>query len=204
MTPKQFTAVCGVSESGKTTFVNRYLLNAPGLSARFLFDPDGEFADRLKLPPVTTPAELDRASGTGWVSFDPGQMFPGRADVGFRFFCAWCHRYASVTPGRKIIVVDEVWKFCTPQSVPGELAVILQTGRKVGLEGMFLTQRPNRMNGTIHNELTELVSFRLQERAAVEKVVEFDERFELVRKLPAGTFRAINLKTGGLLDGRVF
>lgn len=206
MNAKRFTVVAGCSGSGKSTFVNRYLLNDRGLTLRCLFDPDGEFAERLRLPVCTTPAQLDKAAQLGWVAFDPSDYFPGDLMRGFAFFCAWTLALAKVQKpgGRTVIVVDEVWKYCDPYKVPPELALIVQTGRKHGCEGVFLTQRPNKVNGTVLNEATELVCFRLSERAGVDKVEEYGLDPDEVRNLPLGSFVALNTNTGGRLRGKVF
>ena len=42
------TVVAGVGGSGKNTFALRYLVNAP-LDVRFVFYPEGEYAQRLEL-----------------------------------------------------------------------------------------------------------------------------------------------------------
>lgn len=201
MNPKRFTVVCGVSGSGKTSFVIRYLLNERGLTTRFLFDPDGELSDRLKLPPVTSAAELDRAALSGWVCFDPSQMFAGRPADALRFFCAWSLAVSARLGGRSVLVVDEVWRYCSPNSVPPELANVLQTGRKVGLEGMFLTQRPNRLNGTVMNEATEIIAFRLREPAGLAVLEANGLDAEAVARLEDGAFWSVG--NGAPFCGRI-
>jgi DNA helicase HerA-like ATPase len=46
----------------------------------------------------------------------------------------------------------------------------IQTGRKRRLETVFCTQRPNRLNEAITNEVSELVGFRLQGENAIRLV----------------------------------
>lgn len=203
-TRRAATLICGKSGSGKSTFALRYLLNAPGLACRFLFDPEGEFAQRLRLRPAVDPAGLEDDVSTRWVIFDPHTMFPGATAAAFRFFCDWAFAVSSRGAGRKVLLVDEVWKYCSPQSIPEELALCIQTGRKRGLDCMFATQRPNRLNGSILGEATELVAFRLQEPSALECVEALGMPAGEVAALPPGSFRALNLDTGCSLAGRVF
>ena len=70
------------------------------------------------------------------------------------------------------MLVDEVWKYCSPTAIPQELANCIQPGRIRNLEMMFATQRPNRLNETITNEVTELVCFRLQGVNALKRVAD--------------------------------
>ncbi len=198
------TLLTGKSGSGKSTFALRYLLNAPGMAVRLLFDPEGEFTQRLRLTAASEPRDLEADLGTGWVIFDPHTMFPGDTAAAFRFFCEWAFTVSSRGGGRKVLLVDEVWKYCSPQSIPAELALCIQTGRKRGLDVMFATQRPNRLNGSILGEATEVVSFRLQEESALTTVETLGLSAVEVSALPPGSFRAVNTDTGGTLAGKVF
>lgn len=198
------TLLTGKSGSGKSTFALRYLLNAPSLAARFLFDPEGEFAQRLRISAASEARDLEADLGTGWVIFDPHTMFPGDTAAAFRFFCDWTFTVCSRGGGRKVLLVDEVWKYCSPQSLPAELALCIQTGRKRGLDCMFATQRPNRLNGSLLGEATEAVSFRLQEESALATVANLGLSASEVSALPPGSFRAVNCDTGGTLAGKVF
>ena len=107
-------------------------------------------------------------------------------------------------PGRKIFFVDEVWKFCSPHSIPLSLAECVQDGRKVGLEMMFATQRPNKLNGSITGEVTELVCFRLQENNALGTLAELGADIEAVRALLLGSFVSFDCLTRGTATGWVF
>lgn len=102
------------------------------------------------------------------------------------------------------MLVDEVWKYCSPTAIPQELANCIQTGRIRNLEMMFATQRPNRLNETITNEVTELVCFRLQGVNALKRVADLGAPLEEVVALAPGAFVAVNVDTGGELRGRVF
>lgn len=164
---RSVTVVCGVGQSGKSTFTLRYLVNAP-LTARFIFDPEGEYAQRLGITGMGNGYDLGLGLCNGWVIFDPHEGFPGRIAEAFAWFCDWSFEMASALPGQKVLVVDEVWKYCNPLSIPAELATVCQTGRKRGLGLMVNTQLPHKLNGSILNEVSELVCFRLQFARALE------------------------------------
>jgi hypothetical protein len=194
---------CGVSGSGKSCFAIRYLLNAE-LSCRFIFDPRGEYSERLRLAPVTDLAELNEAVSSGWVCFDPHVMFPGKVNEGFESFCEYSFHASAVIPGQKCLFVDEVWKYCDPNKIPIALAQIVQDGRKNGI-GLFVnTQRPNRVNEAILNEAQEFVCFRLRGKRALECVAEygtFDE--DELRDLPDLCFVAENVDSGCVVRGQI-
>lgn len=197
------TLIAGRSGSGKSTFALRYLLNASGVSVRFVFDPRGEYAQRLRLPPQRTPLELEVGIRRGWCLWGT-DLFPGDSAEAFLSFCAVVWEYAAAMSGRKIVLIDEVWKYCSPQRIPDELAAIVQEGRKVGLEPVFLTQRPNRLNESILGEVTECVAFPLTgERGLLKVVNTCDVPEDEVDALENGQFVSVTDR-GGVLRGRVF
>jgi len=197
------TLICGRSGSGKSTFTLRYLLNARGVSCRFVFDPAGEYAHRLRLPPQRTALDLEVGIRRGWCLWGT-DLFPGEAQEAFLAFCDAAWEYGGALPGRKIVVVDEVWKYCTPQRIPSELAMLVQEGRKRRLETVFLTQRPNRLNESILGEVTECVAFALTgERGLLKVVNTCDVPEDEVAALPNGAFVSVSAR-GAVLRGRVF
>jgi hypothetical protein len=197
------TVATGRSFSGKTTFAFRYLLNSPA-ACRFIFDDRGQAAKRLQLTPARTVNELEQAIPSRWVCFDPSRMFPGKYDQAFQFFCQWAFDVSGRGPGNKILLVDEVWRWCTPYNIPEQLANVVQTGRHHGLELFCCTQRPHRLNGAITNEITELVCFSLQEPAALDRISALGADSTRVSNLPKGSFISINCDSGEQLSGRVF
>lgn len=199
---KAVTLVCGSSGSGKTSFAIRYLLNAR-LSTRFIFDPDGEFAKRLHYHAALEPGDLDWQLCRGWIVFDPSNVFPGRRETAFAFFCDWAWEVSARLPGRKLLVIDEVWRHCSPHAIPPEFATLAQTGRKRQLELMLTTQQPQRLNGAVLNEVTELVCFRLQFERALETVGAFGLDVDAIRSLAPFAFVSMNTNSGAELVGSV-
>ena len=180
----------GCSGSGKSTIAIGYLLNE-NFSCRFLFDPSGEYAERLQRRAATNPAELLASIATGYVIFNPCVMFPGADIAGteasqkaFTSFCEWAWIQSRKIPGQKILLADEIWQFCTPNQIPISLRAIVQNGRKAGLGLLATTQKPNKMNETIIGEATEFIGFRLEGRLLLKSLEDnFDGTFP-VRDLP--------------------
>lgn len=201
---RQCVLVVGKSGSGKSTFALRYLVSDKSLACRFLFDPEGEFSQRLKLPACTSQEDCEAAIDDGFVVFDPHTLFPGRMSEAAEWFCQFAFDASSTMPGSKVLLIDEAWKYCSPGSIPSALANCIQTGRKRGLGMMFATQRPNRLNEAITNEVTEAVCFRLQGLNALERVREMGADTDEVASLPMGAFVALNVETGSELRGRLW
>lgn len=201
--PPCSTLICGMTGSGKTTFAIQYLLNVSA-ACRFIFDDMGQVSARLKIPHASTAAELEAALGTRWVVFNPHRMFPGDAAAAFRFFCQWTMDCARRGPGKKILLVDEVWRWCSPNCIPKELAAVAQMGRAEALELMVATQLPHKIHASITGQATELVCFRLDEALALGRIAEMGLVPEEVKQLPMGVFRAKNRISGSLLSGQVF
>ena len=197
------TLIVGRSGSGKTTFALRYLLNVSA-ACRFIFDDRGQAAARLRLRPARTAIEVEEALATHWVCFDPHGMFPGRLPEAFRWFCAWCYDVSQRGPGKKVLLVDEVWRWCDSWKIPQELANIVQTGRIHGLELCCCTQMPNKLPEAITNEATELVCFSLQGANGLDRVADKGADSDAVAALPKGSFLAYNCDSGRSLAERLF
>jgi hypothetical protein len=201
--PPANTLIVGMTGSGKTTFALRYLLNAP-VACRFIFDDLGRVATRLRIRPVYTAAELESALPTRWVDFNPHRMFPGDTKSAFRFFCQWSYDASRRGPGKKLLLVDEVWQWQDNNQLPRELALVAQTGREEHLELVCATQLPHKVNASITGQSTELVCFRLQEPLALARVGELGGDRGAVSALPMGSFVSYNRLSGGKLEWKVF
>lgn len=208
--------------SGKTTFVIRYVLNtgtpesgdAPPACV-FIFDDMNRVWPRLKIKPHYTAAELEAALATRLVcfnhelmfpllNFEPSRGIPTPMHAAFRFFCRWVADVAGRGPGRKVVCLPEVWRFCTEDSLPPELALLAQAGREFGVELVLDTQRPETLNPSLTGQCTELVCFKLASKEALNAVRGMGADRDLVEGLPLGQFVAYNRLTGQQLQGRVF
>ena len=200
------TLVVGKGGSGKTTFALRYLVSDTDLTCRFIFDPRGDISERLRIPPAELEPELELALEDRFVIFDPALMFPGNHQAGLEYFCNWVNLKCQRMPGRKVLMIDEVWKYCSPNSLCLPLGVAVLDGRKFGLETMFVAQQPNRLNESILAQVTELVAFHLQGEnglAKFKKLVAVEVPLEEIQSLPMGSYVAVS-ESGGVLRGRVF
>jgi hypothetical protein len=202
---RAITISCGQSQSGKTTFNLRCLINGP-YAYRFIFDPDvgpQKYANRLQCDPARTDCEIDKQLCNGWVFFDPHEMFPGELEEALNRFCEWTWKRCQRLPGRKVLVIDEAWRYVSPQRYPKELALCVQSGAGYGLGCMFATQTPEKLPGAIQNEISEIVCFKQGEGKALEwaKARGFDAAE--ITALPTLQFVARNLDSGGELRGRI-
>ena len=199
----QNTLVVGMTGSGKTTFVLKLLLNAKP-ACRFIFDDLNRMWPRLKLRPCYTAADCEAAVPGRWVAFNPSKMFPGDTKAALRWFCHWVFNCAQRGPGEKIVCIPEVWRHCTEDSIPAELALIAQAGRELGTHLVVDTQRPELVNPSITGAATELVCFKLIAPEALRAVEKLGGEKVIVQALPPGVFKAYNRLSGGTLSGRVF
>ena len=85
-----------------------------------------------------------------------------------------------------------------------ELSLVLETGRRYGLDFAGITQQPNLVHNRIRNQATEVIAFQQMDARSVEwcESVGFDG--DAIRALPPGRYLARNLKSGGTAAGRVF
>jgi len=131
-------------------------------------------------------------------------MFPGDIKNAFRWFCQWVFHASARGPGKKLLLVDEVWQRQTNMDIPRELALCVQTGREENLELVCATQLPHKVNASITGQATELVCFRLCEPLALNRVKELGGDPAVVSDLPLGQWVSYNRLSGGKLTGGVF
>ena len=201
---REVTLVVGSSGTGKTSFCLRYLVNDRRLAWRALWDADGQLASRLGLAPAGTLEDLNASIEDGFTVFDPNPMFPGRHPEAFAWFCGWVWETAARIAGPKVLLVDEVWRYCSNVAIPQPLAECIQTGRVRGLSCMFATQRPNRLNEAILNETTECVAFRLQGANALRTIEDLGAPSSKVAALPPGAWISVGCQTGRRASGRLW
>jgi hypothetical protein len=201
-TPRSITLVAGASQTGKTTFALRYLLNTKA-DYVFMFDHDGEFSRRLHYPAADSAAALAHQLTWGWVDYDPSEMFPGQTAAALAFYCEWVWEVCRSLPGRKVLFVDELTRWTSPHSITPSLSTIVENGRKRGVQLMFTSNRPATTNSAILGQLTELVAFQLPDIRLGDWLSSYGFDFESVRRLPKFHFQAVNLDTWGRLSGRL-
>ena len=201
--PPRATLIAGMTGSGKTTFVNRLLLNS-NPACRFIFDDLNRMTGRLRLQPLYLERELEAALSSRWIAFHPVRMFPGDTKNAFRWFCHWVFSVAARRPGEKMVCVPEVWRHCTADSIPVEFAILIQAGRELNIHVIVDTQRPELVNPSITGAATELVCFKLISPESLCLVEKLGMNRATVGALPLGSFVGRNQLSGGTLAGRLF
>jgi hypothetical protein len=126
--PRAARRLTRMTGSGKTTFINRYLLNTKP-ACRFIFDDLNRTWLRLKLRPCFTEAQLEDSVPLRWSVFQPAHMFPGKTKDGLRWWANWIYRVSQRGPGKKLVCVPEIWRWLTDDAIPQELALLTQSGR---------------------------------------------------------------------------
>ena len=205
-----------MSGSGKTTIVIRYLLNSDAV-CRFIFDDENRTAPRLRLKPCYTLNELEDSLAGRWSVFNPSRMFPfrdGDKDLlaakrrAFRWWTEWLFEVCGRGPGQKVISIPEIWRFCTPDSIPAGFAGLMQMGRELGCHIICDTQRPELVNESVIGQSTEFVLFKLQPTAldAVRTVRKMFPNAPQIEKpeWPLGQFWSVNVLSGATVKGRMF
>ena len=206
------TLVFGRSGSGKTTYAFRYLANISTeqpanvnpAACVFIFDWKLEASHRLGLPPCGTAAQCEAAVASRWVVFNPAVMFQERQKDAFRWFCHWVFEVARRGPGKKVLFVDELWKFVDAHSLPAELERVARMGRSENLELLSSTQHPRDYHRDIRAEVTEWVCFSMDEPGELDAVRPYFRGVDRVASLPRGSFLAHNRESGAELAGTVF
>ena len=201
---REITLVVGQSGSGKTTFALRYLVNCQA-AVRFVWDADGQLSDRLGLPAAETLEECALSLASGWVVFQPRRHAAEEFPRVFDAWARWVWETSGRLRGRKVLLVDEVWRYCTPSTIPGGLSECVLTGRVRELDCLFCTQHPNKLHGTLTGETTEAVSFCLTQDLNLRPMISLGHDPEELRRLVKGEWvsRAGMLIARGSLFGRV-
>lgn len=195
--------VTGRSGVGKSTYWTRYLLGGPH-RFKFVFDHEGELAYRLRALAATSPEQLAAATADGWAIFDPAAMFPGRLAAGFGYFSELSFHLAARLPGQKLFACDELQKLVNTSQLDLGLALVLETGRRYGLDCLMVAQQPNLIHNRIRNQLTEVVSFQQMDDNALDYLRQAGFDPDALRALRPGQFIARNLQSGAATRGAVF
>ena len=164
------TLVCGSSGNGKSEFGERFVRTiSASFRAVFIFDPEGEWAHRLRVRPVRTAYEIRQSvtAPRAVVCFDPSVIHRGANEAGLESFAELAFAASSKLRGRKLFVCDEVQTYTAATSIPTALKAIVQQGRRRGLESLFITNEVNQTPGAILSQVTELVAFQQASRPAL-------------------------------------
>ncbi|MEQ2008110.1 MAG: hypothetical protein ABMA26_15035 [Limisphaerales bacterium] len=196
--------VSGASGTGKSTFFTRYLLNTKAHPVRIIYDHEGELAYRLGLEAITDRAGLADAIETGWVIYDPVKEFEGDAPAGFEWFCQWTFSVAKELRRPLLFACDELQKLLTTSSLPPEFNTLNETGRRYGVDWIFIGQATNLVHNRIRNQVTEVVTFRQADENAVKFLEDLGFEADELRGLEIGEYRSRSMLDGVTGSGRLF
>lgn len=191
---------CGKSGKGKTTYNLRYLIGSHH-DRVFIYDHQGEFAERLHLVPITSFEELrKRAAKERFLCFDYSQAFPGQMEETFDMFCGFvfdlCVEHLEPQGIESILVCDEVQKCTTVNECPQPLKNVMQTGRRFNLDSALMSQQPNRIHNEVREQVTELVMFQLKDENSLKFVKKMGLDEQPIIDLPDLHYIWFNLSNG--------
>lgn len=189
--------VTGRSGTGKTTYFVNFIAGS-AYRRIFLYDHEGELQLVTGAQPCFTPDELVKAveGGARLVLFDPSGQFPGDVAAGFAFFCEWVFEVCRALPGEKLFGCDELQKLVGTSQMPWELSLLLETGRRAGIDAAFISQQPNIIHNRIRNLLSEVVTFQHIDAAAIKFLEDLGMDSDEIRALPVHHWICRNLETG--------
>lgn len=195
--------ITGKSGSGKTTYWERFVVGSR-YEHTFVFDQERELCVRLGIDPAETFADLEAAMGEGIVIWDPSIEYPGRLEEAFAFFCEWVFEVGKTLPGKKLFCADELQKIVGTDDIAWELALVLETGRRHGIDAALVSQAPHLIHNRIRNMLTEVVTFAHVDARAIKWHTEVGFEEDEIRALVPGEYLARNMDTGRADRGRLW
>jgi hypothetical protein len=193
-----------MSGTGKSTFIYKLFVNAQ-YSHKFFFDSQGDFALRSGREAAYDEQGLLRGLQSGWLVFDPSEMFEGDLPSGFDFFCEYCFRQSKNLAGTKLFGCDDVQDFVTTNRISPQLALIVETARKWQIDFATIAQAPNLIHNRLKNQFTEVVCFRQGDDPDI-LAYHTDKGFnpEEIQQLPDGAFIQWERATNKFYRGKVF
>jgi hypothetical protein len=196
--------IVGSSGYGKTTlFLHR--LRHTTANKVFIFDHEGEISLKTKLVACHSLEDLQKvAVSNKYILFDPSTLYPGQLEEGFACYCRWSFELSKITRGIKLLACDELQKLTGTNNCPHDLLVVLETGRRHGLDLLAVSQQPNLIHNRIRNQLTRLSCFRLNDPTARKFPAMLGLQEEEISKLQHGQYVDYNLVTSETKKYRIF
>jgi hypothetical protein len=196
--------ITGKSGSGKTTYFVDFV-NGSSYDRFFIFDHEGELSIRFNQQPCYSPDDLVKAvnGNIPRIIYDPSTMYAGDWQSAFAFFSEWTFECCKTFGGRKLFCVDELQKMVSTTEIPWELSLLLETGRRRGIDAVMVSQQPNIIHNRIRNLINEAVTFQHVDPSAIEFHEELGFDPDEIRSLKRLHFIAKNLDTQAERRGAV-
>jgi hypothetical protein len=186
--------ITGKSGTGKSEYFIRYVeAVCSRYTTVFVFDHEGEFSDRTGWPAARTLEELEKPKHVQ--CFDPIDLYPGDKQTAFEFYCDYVFQYAQCHEDRGeqfLFGCDELQKIGIDTDVlPPDLSCLVETGRRYCIDTVFIAQQCNLIHNRLRNQVTEVVTFRHEEKRALQWLCEYGFSEDELRSLnPVGEYIA--------------
>jgi hypothetical protein len=205
----------GASGFGKTTGAMQWVAQSK-YRYYFIFDHDGQFANRNKLKAAYSPDELLRQlKEQRFVIFNPQEMFvdmQGDADLkkkrgGFDWFCAWAFTVSEKIPkridGTKLLYADEIQDICKTSKIGLRAQQMITSGRNRSLDFVGAGVQINLVHNCVLAGVSHLYVFRTEEKNAVKDLIDRGFDAQEIMSLPKGAY-VMRDNAGGWQRGRIF
>lgn len=203
--PTKLIAV-GKSGFGKTLFTNEWLLRSK-YDCYFIFDHDGQFAQRHRLKAAYRKADLLGQLRRGFVIYNPAEewvslkgevtpifrkqivggklvkVFRGYAGA-FAWFCEYAYKMSERLQGTKLLYCDEIQDIVDTNFCPEYVGRVMLSGRNRSLDFLGASLQYNFVHNEIRGQATTTVAFCTEEDLALEKLVGRGFKAKEVAALP--------------------
>jgi hypothetical protein len=195
--PSTKVLITAASGAGKSTLFEK-LIRREKAKWIFLYDhKDGDLARRFEVKACRTVEELEIAVVRGGISiFNPGELFPGKPDEGFLFFCEWIWAVKNYLKGKKIFGADELDALVDTHSKPDALCVILDQGRTFQIDCFFICQATNSIHNQVRKQITEIFVMMQDEKNGLAWLEEKGFSTDEIKSLKHGEWLYKNKNTG--------
>jgi hypothetical protein len=202
--------IVGKSGVGKTTYLIRYVENAPQTRV-FIFDHKREFEFRCGIVPATSIDECAEKvkRGEKYISYFYATDYPGDSESAFQFYCEWVYDVcrAIIESGgteRSLFVGDEVNRFTGTSDIGWEFGQLIEDGRLWGIDFIGTSHGANQIHNKLRLQLSEVVAMRTKDKRPLEFLEECGFDPEEVRALPKGAYIVMDDSDDSFTRGKLF